>query len=167
MTIEVAKRLCPVDERTKLVFVSFRGELGCQFKVNKMLVEDGAITPAAFSLSVFNTPPALASIALCLKGGYSAVFPGGDKFVYGFLSAASALVSGGQDVIFVYADEFVREEYRPCVKEELSPPLAFAALLSTEGGGESIDCDCDNNDLSSSESFLKKLFCARGVVYAP
>jgi hypothetical protein len=179
MTIEVTKRLCPVEEGAKLVFASFRGELGCQFKVNKMLVEDGALTPAAFSLSVFNTPPALACIALSLKGGYSAVYPGGDKFVYGFLSAAAALLSedvksesekskGAKDVIFVYADELVRDEYRSCMKGAVPPPpLAFAALLSAQGQGEAIDCSYDNKDLVCRESFLKKLFGMGNVVYAP
>ncbi|MDR0710327.1 MAG: beta-ketoacyl synthase chain length factor, partial [Spirochaetaceae bacterium] len=64
MTIEVIHDVLPIEKDTRLVFVSFRGELARQFSINRMLAGDGDIKPAAFSLSVFNTPPASAAIAL-------------------------------------------------------------------------------------------------------
>jgi len=56
MTIRVVHDLLPAGENAKILFVSFRGELSRQYQINRMLIEDNAILPAAFSLSVFNAP---------------------------------------------------------------------------------------------------------------
>jgi hypothetical protein len=88
--------------------------------------------PAAFSLSVFNAPAALASIALGLKGGYSALYPGNNSFSAGLSAASASFVSGAQEeLIFVYADEQVPPEYERCFKA-CPLPLAFAFLLTRE-----------------------------------
>jgi len=125
MTVQVVHDLLPVGENTKILFVSFRGELSRQFQINKMLIEEKSLMPAAFSFSVFNAPVALASIALGLKGGYSALYPGNKSFSAG-LTAAS--VSETQELIFVYADEQAPPEYVRCFTTSL--PLAFAFLLT-------------------------------------
>ncbi|MDR2865541.1 MAG: beta-ketoacyl synthase chain length factor [Spirochaetaceae bacterium] len=166
MTIETLHKLTPFDDSAKIVFVSLRGELGRQFSINKTLVEDAAISPASFSLSVFNAPPALACIALNLKAGYSAIYPAHRRFHDGFLSTAAPLLSGSaEDIVLVYADEFVQKEYRQHAKDIMAP-LAFAALLNARGEGEPIDCSVENTDLLSPQTFLKKLFSLRNVVYA-
>ena len=54
MTVQVVHDLLPVGEDTKIFFVSFRGELSRQYQINKMLIEENSLMPAAFSLSVFN-----------------------------------------------------------------------------------------------------------------
>jgi len=131
MTVQVIHDLLPVGENTKILFVSFRGELSRQYQINRMLIEDKALLPAAFSLSVFNAPAALATIALGLKGGYSALYPGGNSFA-ACLSAAQAFFSGAQDeLIFVYADEKAPPEYARYCNED-SPAAAFALLLTRE-----------------------------------
>jgi hypothetical protein len=130
MTVQVVHDLLPVGENTKTLFVSFRGELSRQFQVNKMLIEERSLMPAAFSFSVFNAPVALASIALGLKGGYSALYPGNNSFSVGLAAASVSFVSDAQEeLIFVYADEQAPPEYERCFK--ICPlPLAFAFLLS-------------------------------------
>ncbi|MBP5587284.1 MAG: beta-ketoacyl synthase chain length factor [Treponema sp.] len=133
MTVEVVHSLIEkshISLDTKLVFVSFRGELEREFKINKEIIESQMILPAGFSLSVFNAPVALATIACSLKAGYSAVFPEKENFKYGLLSAASSILSGAQEkIIFVYADELIPDCYKD-VSPENRPPLAFSYIVS-------------------------------------
>ena len=154
MTLQVLYQIMPIGQETKIVFVSFRGEIQQQLKINRMLIEDEDISPAAFSQSVFNTPPALASIAFGLDAGYTAVYPGGGCFKTGFLTAATPLLTGdAQEIALVYADEFCPAEYK-C--RETYKPFAFAALLKTIEPGISISLDHDS--LDSPESFLRNLY---------
>jgi hypothetical protein len=130
MTIQVIHDLLPINEDTKIFFLSFRGEITRQYQINKMLIEEKALSPAAFSLSVFNAPAALASMALGLKGGYSAVYPEKNSFYTGLQAARSALLCGtSEELLFVYADEEVKPEYA-CFFNECPPPSAFGLLLS-------------------------------------
>jgi hypothetical protein len=135
MTIQVLRDLSLPGESVKVVFLSFRGEISRQLEINRMLIQEGDLTPAAFSLSVFNTPPALAAIALGLTAGYSALYPGQNRFDQGFSAAAAPVLCGAEEeTAFVYADELCPQEYG-----DLCPvpnePLAFAALLSLREGG--------------------------------
>jgi hypothetical protein len=165
MTIHVLHEIMPVEENVKMVFVSFRGEITQQFKINKMLIEDGDLSPAAFSQSVFNTPPALAAIALGLRQGYSAVYPGGGRFDVGFQAAVAPLFSGkAEKIVLVYADELCPAEYGGLCPQP-NKPLAFAVLLSanllsTQKPG--IPVLADHECLNSPEIFLKFLLQNRG-----
>ena len=134
-----------LDKNTKLVFLSFRGELEREFKVNKTLIEEESILPAAFSLSVFNAAIAQATIALGLKGGYTCVFPSGADFASGVLSAAAPVLAQGGDtkIVFVYADENVPDYYKEFLQGP-NEPLAFAALLSSQKTDNSVELDLQN-----------------------
>ena len=162
MTIQVVHDLLPVGEDTKIFFVSFRGELSRQYQITMMLVEQNALMPAAFSLSVFNAPPALASIALGLKGGYSALYPGNNSFSSGLAAAEAAFLSGTQDeLIFVYADEQAPPEYGSLFTE-CPACLAFGLLLTRkpQPGGESrsaIPLSSLNKREDSPSDFLRRL----------
>ncbi|MDR0599442.1 MAG: beta-ketoacyl synthase chain length factor [Treponema sp.] len=156
MTIRVIRDIMPLGEETKIYFVSFRGEVNRQFTINKALFEEGEIPPAAFSLSVFNAPPALASMALNLTAGYSAVYPGGNNFRSALRGAAASLLAvppggaprSGERLALAYADEALIPEYRPlgrvppgAAPGHSVPPLAFAALLSAapeDGAGAAL-----------------------------
>jgi hypothetical protein len=136
MTVRVVHDLLPVGEGTKIFFVSFRGELSRQYQINKMLIEEKSLMPAAFSLSVFNAPAALATIALGLKGGYSALYPGNNSFSSALSAASASFVSGNQEeLIFIYADEQAPPEYGRYLAE--SPPAVAFALLFTRDGSRS------------------------------
>ena len=148
MTVQVVHDLFSdgtLDKNTKLVFLSFRGELEREFKVNKTLIEEESILPAAFSLSVFNAAIAQATIALGLKGGYTCVFPSGADFASGVLSAAAPVLAQGGDtkIVLVYADENVPDYYKEFL-DGPNDPLAFAALLSSQKTDNSVELDLQN-----------------------
>jgi len=87
---------------------------------------------------VFNAPVALASMALGLKGGYTTVYPINNSIKAGLIVAAAMLNTGPADeLVFVYADEKVPEEYSCLVPEPL-PPFAFSLLLSRKPCSDSI-----------------------------
>lgn len=154
MTVQVARDVFEksgVDKKTKIVFLSFRGELEREFKVNKTLIQEESILPAAFSLSVFNAAIAQATIALGLKGGYSCVFPSGADFASGFLAAAAPVLAGTEEnIVFIYADENVPDYYKEFLKGP-NEPLALAALLSSQKGQNGIECDLKNIPRSPQE----------------
>ncbi len=154
MTVQVARDVFEksgADKKTKIVFLSFRGELEREFKVNKTLIQEESILPAAFSLSVFNAAIAQATIALGLKGGYSCVFPSGADFASGFLAAAAPVLAGTEEnIVFIYADENVPDYYKEFLKGP-NEPLAFAALLSSQKGQNGIECDLKNIPRSPQE----------------
>ncbi|MCL2179317.1 MAG: beta-ketoacyl synthase chain length factor, partial [Cystobacterineae bacterium] len=151
MALHVLHGLGPLPPHTPLFFASFRGELAQQLKINKMLVEEGALLPAAFSLSVFNTPPALCSMALGLCAGYSALYPPEGRFSCALVAAAAALqapsgpastlpspspsplpsgMSPLNHLAFVYAEEALGAEYASLQQGIPGEALAFALLLA-------------------------------------
>ena len=157
MTVQVIHDLLPVGEDTQISFISLRGELTRQYQINKMLIEENALMPAAFSLSVFNTPVALASIALGLKGGYSTIYPGLNSFATGLAVAEAALLCGAaEEIVFVYADEEVPPEYR-CLLEERLPPAAFGIVLSRNPSSFSVPLSSMKGDDDRPLDFLKRL----------
>lgn len=162
MTIQVVHDLQPFSEDSKIVFVSFRGELTQQLKINSLLIEQKTVMPAAFSLSVFNTPVALATIALNIRSGYTAIYPGEDRFYDGFLSAAAPLAdSETEEIVLIYADEFVPEEYRPLISGN-PQVLAFGAVLSCKKNGIPVSLSRDSMYLGTPEKFLKNLYLRGG-----
>ena len=158
MTVQAARDLFEghgVDKNTKIVFVSFRGELEREFKVNQTLIEDDQILPAAFSLSVFNAAAAQATIALGLKGGYNCVFPSQGNFKDGVLAAAAPVLAGTEEnIVFIYADENVSEYYKEFLQSP-NQPLAFAALLSSQKKGDALELDLQNIPRTPQE-FIQK-----------
>jgi len=155
MTVQVVHDLFSdgtLEKNTKLVFLSFRGELEREFKVNKTLIQEESILPAAFSLSVFNAAIAQATIALGLKGGYTCVFPSGADFASGVLSAAAPVLAQGGDakIVLVYADENVPDYYKEFLKGP-NEPLAFAALLSSQKTDNSVELDLEKIPRSPRE----------------
>ncbi|MBR5933388.1 MAG: beta-ketoacyl synthase chain length factor [Treponema sp.] len=135
MTVESVHNLIEktnISLDKKLVFASFRGEIEREFKLNKSIIEDQMILPAGFSLSVFNTPAALATIACKLKAGYTTVFPSDENFSDALLCGASPVLSGKEEsIIFVYSDELIPEEYKNFAPEGRFP-LSFAFIISSK-----------------------------------
>lgn len=162
MTIQVLHDLLeefPAAKDFKQVFVSFRGEIEREFTINKGIIEDSEILPAGFSLSVFNTPIAAASLALKLKSGYSVIYPSKGDFYSAFLGAASAVLSGSEEnVVFVYADEYVPEQYGN-LQPENNAGFAFACVLSATESKDSVSINCveSGEKLKSPLEFLEKI----------
>ncbi|GMO66890.1 MAG: hypothetical protein Ta2A_15190 [Treponemataceae bacterium] len=128
-----------IDNR-KIVFASRYGEVSAQYKINAMLCKtaeyadaDGSLTPAVFSHSVSNTPPALATIANDMRAGYSAIYA--RNFRTALLAAMAPVLAGEEErIIFVWAHEKPQTEYAtlalPC-DDANSESFAFAALLAS------------------------------------
>lgn len=149
MTIEVIHELGSEVSDSKLVFVSFRGEISRQLKINQSLVEDAEVLPAQFSISTFNTPPAATTIALGMKAGYTAIYPSEDDFYSALVAASASILSGAEkSVIFSYADELVPEEYKDCAGYTSESPLAFACVLASEKAENSIEIDLQKKEFS-------------------
>ena len=141
-----------LNKETKVIFVSHRGEIAREFSINQGIIEEKTILPAGFSLSVFNTPVALAAIALGLTGGYSAIYPSKGDFSSALKTALAAVKSGNEkEVLLVYADELVPECYGVD-----STPLSFAALLSCEKTENNAELD-DIIEEKLPVDFLKAL----------
>jgi len=159
MTIQVVHDLLPLKEDAKIFFLSFRGELSRQYQINKMLIEEGEVSPAAFSLSVFNAPVALAAMAFGLKGGYTALYPKKNSFMVGMQAAEAVLLSGTtEEVALIYADESVPPEYRCFFQDAPPAPIAFGLLLSRDN--RPISMPQEDNPIN----FLKELLL-RGEIH--
>ena len=160
MTVHVVHELLEkegFDKDTKLVFVSLRGEIAREFSINKGIINENMILPAGFSLSVFNTPIALATIAFGLTGGYSAVYPSNGDFSSALETAIAPVLCGDEEkIVLVYGDELVPE----CYSVD-STPLAFAAVVSAEKTETSVKID-DFESIKSPDDFLKRLLEAGG-----
>jgi len=157
MTIQVTHDLKPVLEDTKIFFFSFRGEISRQFQINKMLIEENTLSPALFSLSVFNAAAAQATMALGIKGGYCAIYPQDNSFVTGLTTAcASLLGSSAKEAVFIYADEEVPAEYACFFKEEAPCAISFGLLLSKKPDEKSVVLNVPEKEQKPA-SFLKNL----------
>lgn len=144
MTIQVVHNIFTqgaFSRNTKIVFASKRGEISREFKINKTLIEESSILPASFSLSTFNAPIALATIAEGLRGGYTAIYPSRGNFKDAVLSAAAPILCGKENqIVFVYADELVPEVYKDFAPQE-NFPMAFAALFSSQNSNNGVQCN--------------------------
>ncbi len=158
MTVHVVHNLLEkshVNKDTKVVFISLRGEIEREFTINKGLIEDGMILPAGFSLSVFNTPISSATLAFGMKGGYSVVYPSKNNFADAFKLAVSPVLAGTEkELILVYADELVPEQYGDKRPAE-NIPMAFACLLSAEKKENCVIFEDFSNVTNSPADFLR------------
>lgn len=161
MTVHVVHNILEnshINKETKLVFISLRGEIQREFTINKGLIEDEMILPAGFSLSVFNTPISSATLAFGLKGGYSVIYPSKNSFKSAFEMAVAPILAGTEkEIVLVYADELVPENYGDKIPQE-NIPLAFAGIVSSEKKDNSILFDDFTNIPDSPAEFLKLLF---------
>jgi hypothetical protein len=150
---ELEKSAC--SRNIKQVFISCRGELGREFSVSKMLIEEKVTLPASFSLSVFNTPIALATLAFKLQGGYSVIFPSKGNFRDAFTAACAPVLSGNEkEIMIVYSDELPPDEYSSFDKTKYEP-FAFAAIISDSRNG--VHIPAVENAPETPAAFLKDI----------
>jgi hypothetical protein len=157
MTIQVIHDLLPLNDDIKILFSSFRGELAREYQIYKMLMEEGTLSPAAFSLSGFNTPVALATISFGLRGGYSALYPANNSFFACIKAAEAALLSGTEDeLVLVYADENIPQECGSFFRE-YPVTVAFGLLLSRDPRLPSVSVSSLVGEEDYPLAFLKNL----------
>lgn len=138
MTIEVGHRALAGRGKMGISFASVYGEVGQQYKISNRLIAEAEVSPANFSLSVFNTPVAALSIAEGIVEGYTACYPGPDCLAPAIIEASSAVASGAErDRLLIVADELLPADY---VALQAGPniPFALALVLSSVPGSGSI-----------------------------
>lgn len=134
MTIHAGHQAMAGQPPMKITFSSVYGEIRQQYKITERLLDDGEVSPAHFSLSVFNTPVAALSITEKNVEGYTACYPGPDAFAAGFTDAAAGILSGLEDRrLFICADEHMPDTYLP-ISGPPYVPHALAIVLSRTGG---------------------------------
>ena len=141
----------------KVTFASQFGEISQQLKISQTLIETGTVSPAHFSLSVFNAAVANASILETNTAGYSAVFSGKDAFSTGLTDCLAALENEQGDTrTFIFADELIPETYAPVAGVPYPNAVCALALRITTYKSKA-DPAFKNIDISSILAQLKML----------
>jgi len=127
----------------KVTFASQYGEITQQLKISQALLDTGNVSPAHFSLSVFNASVANATILEKNTAGYSAVFSGKNAFREGLRDCIAALKAGPDtERVFIFADEKIPEVYAPVAGVPYPNAVCALALrLTTDEskGGIALD----------------------------
>ena len=141
----------------KVTFASQFGEISQQLKISQTLLDTGMVSPAHFSLSVFNASIANASILETNTAGYSAVFSGKDAFTTGLTDCIAALESESADTrTFIFADELIPETYAPVAGVPYPNAVCAIALRLTTDESKA-DPTFKNIDIASQLAQLKML----------
>ena len=145
LVVSVSKPVSENLPHCKVTFASQFGEISQQLKISQALLETGTVSPAHFSLSVFNASIANASILEKNTAGYSAVFSGSEAFRSGLADCVAALCnecSAGKSAneecvadsrMFIFADELIPETYAPVAGVKYpNANCALALRLTTD-----------------------------------
>lgn len=144
-------------EPCKVTFASQFGEITQQLKISETLIDTGMVSPAHFSLSVFNASIANASILESNTAGYSAVFSGKDAFTTGLTDCLAALENEpGDSRTFIFADELIPETYAPVAGVPYPNAVCAIALRLTKDESKA-DPSLKNVDVANQLSLLKML----------
>lgn len=144
-------------EPCKVTFASQFGEITQQLKISETLIDTGMVSPAHFSLSVFNASIANASILESNTAGYSAVFSGKDAFTTGLTDCLAALENEpGDSRTFIFADELIPETYAPVAGVPYPNAVCAIALRLTKDESKA-DPTLKNVDVANQLSLLKML----------
>jgi hypothetical protein len=144
MTIHVGHESLAGRPAMKISFASAYGEVCQQHRITTKLIEDHEVSPAYFSLSVFNTPVAALSIVEKNTEGYVACYPGEACFRDGFLESASAILCGAdKNRLYIVADEYLPPDY-VALQDGPNQPYALAMVLSAEPQAGCVPVDMDS-----------------------
>ena len=144
-------------EPCKVTFASQFGEITQQLKISETLIDTGMVSPAHFSLSVFNASIANASILESNTAGYSAVFSGKDAFTTGLTDCLAALENEpGDSRTFIFADELIPETYAPVAGVPYPNAVCAIALRLTKDESKA-DPTLKNVDVAKQLLLLKML----------
>jgi hypothetical protein len=151
MVLHVGHRLLDGRQGMKTYFCSRFGEIAQQRGITGRLIDQGDVRPAAFSLSVFNTPVSHLSIHEGLREGITVLLAGENGLINALSPLLSQMIrSPGEDFLLLFADELLPDEYR-ALSDSDGRPFAFGLILSSEGKGMKIEYDLDG---LSSGGFL-------------
>ena len=143
MVVYVNEQIGKDASPCKVTFASQFGEITQQLKISQALLDTGNVSPAHFSLSVFNASIANATILKKNTAGYSAVFSGKEAFRDGLRDCVAALKAGSDsERLFIFADEKIPETYAPVAGVPYPNAVCALALrLTTDAskGGRILD----------------------------
>jgi hypothetical protein len=152
----------------RFVLATRRGEIGQQYRIAAALAAAGEVSPAAFSLSVFNAPASLLSMAERNPGAACAIHAGAQSFAAGLCCCLGMLASDPSPLLLVAADELLPETYSE-LEGDRGLPYALALHLAPGGteGGEALSVEAGrSNGGPSSEpealAFLRWLLAGSG-----
>jgi len=133
------------------------------------LVEEGEVSPSAFSLSVFNAPASLVSIAERNSGSASAIHAGAATFAAGICCCLGMLARESSSVLLIAADEQLPEAYAELESgnREGDRGMSFAlALLLVPGriGRETFSVECAAGGDSFDPEFPEALVFLRWLI---
>ena len=141
----------------KVTFSSQFGEITQQLKISETLIDTGMVSPAHFSLSVFNASVANATILESNTAGYSAVFSGKDAFSTGLTDCLAALdIEETDSRTFIFADELIPETYAPVAGVPYPNAVCAVALRLTKDESKA-DPSLKHVDVANQLSLLKIL----------
>lgn len=142
----------------KVTFASQFGEITQQLKISQALIDTGAVSPAHFSLSVFNASVANATILENNTAGYSAVFSGKESFTSGLTDCLAALQNcdDATERTFIFADELIPETYAPVAGVPYPYAVCGLALRLTTDEAKA-DKAYKGINLNSQLEYLKML----------
>ncbi len=137
MVVAVNDAISKDEPPSKVTFASQFGEISQQLKISQTLLDTGNVSPAHFSLSVFNASIANATILTKNTAGYSAVFSGKEAFRDGLRDCVAALkAQSEQERVFIFADERIPETYAPVAGSPYPNAVCALALRLTTVPGE-------------------------------
>lgn len=137
MVVAVNDAVSKDEQPSKVTFASQFGEISQQLKISQTLLDTGNVSPAHFSLSVFNASIANATILTKNTAGYSAVFSGKEAFRDGLRDCVAALkAQSEQERVFIFADERIPETYAPVAGSPYPNAVCALALRLTTVPGE-------------------------------
>lgn len=137
MVVAVNDAISKDEPPSKVTFASQFGEISQQLKISQTLLDTGNVSPAHFSLSVFNASIANATILTKNTAGYSAVFSGKVAFRDGLRDCVAALkAQSEQERVFIFADERIPETYAPVAGSPYPNAVCALALRLTTVPGE-------------------------------
>jgi hypothetical protein len=112
LALTVYNRCNPEGDPLPTVFASRYGEYHRTFGILEDIVSRQPVSPAAFSVSVHNTPSGVTGIATGNSRPSSTVAANGSTIEAGFLEAALQQAEHDEDLLFIYVDEPLPERYR-------------------------------------------------------
>lgn len=127
---EAAWSVLPPARQIRMVFASRHGEYQRTLQLLSALTEEGAVSPADFSMSVHHALAGLLSIVTGNRAGHTAVAAGLDSFGYGLLEAVTCFADDAAPVLFVYFDEPLPDIYGASFAGGDVAPIALALILA-------------------------------------
>ncbi|MCG8667980.1 MAG: beta-ketoacyl synthase chain length factor [Pseudomonadales bacterium] len=148
----------PIDSSLRLVFASRYGENARTVGILNNIVDDGSVSPAAFSLSVHNAIAGIFSIIHNATEPSVSVSAGQETFSAAWIEAEQILWSQMENadrVLLVYYDEPLTGDLTRFT-DDIQIPFSISLMLSkSQSNGESI-CLQNKRALDSSDSSLNE-----------